>query len=113
MRWLRPEFQNPSGAAAAQQQALPGASGATSAATPTSASLPKWPAKLPDQLRAVRDALAAGERSWSSDEVARSFKGAKRAAVESALEALAALGQLVAFEANGEKRWKAPARSAA
>jgi hypothetical protein len=108
VRWLRPEFQNPSGAGAEIQIEL--VAGAVPAAGPK-ATLPPWPAKLPDQIRAVRGVVGGGDRSWSVEEVARAFKGARREAVSAALESLAALGITIAYEVEGVRRWRTPSRA--
>ncbi|RIL05977.1 MAG: SAM-dependent methyltransferase [Proteobacteria bacterium] len=112
VRWLRPEFQNPSGATAAQQTDLAVAPVAT-AGKATKAKLPKWPSKLPEQIAGVRSVVLRGDVSWSVEEVAREFQGARRDAVEAVLESLAALGLVLAYESGGTRRWKAPIRSAA
>lgn len=77
------------------------------------AKLAKWPAKLPEQIASVRNLVLHGDASWSVEEVAKQFQGARRDAVESVLESLAALGLVLAFEIDGQRRWKAPARAAA
>ena len=71
------------------------------------------PAKLADQISAVRNLAGTGASSWSVEEVASQFKGARRNAVAEVLESLAALGFLVSYEADGTRRWKAPDRAAA
>ncbi len=113
VRWLRPEFQNPSGATAATQTVMVGTGDdeAAEAAAPEKAI--KWPAKLPAQIALVRNLVTQGDASWSVEEVASQFKGARRETVESLLDSLAALGLLVAYGANGTRRWKVPARAAA
>jgi hypothetical protein len=108
VRWLRPEFQNPSGAGAETQIEL--VEDAAPAAGPKVA-LPPWPTRLPDQIRAVRGLVAAGDRSWSVEEVARAFKGARREAVSAVLESLAALGIAIAYEVEGVRRWRTPGRA--
>ncbi len=94
---------------AATQSDLPGAPTTATKAT----QLPKWPTKFSEQVLAVRNAVAREDRSWSAEELARSFKSARRGAVADALDSLSALGLIVAFDASGVKRWKAPARSVA
>jgi len=68
---------------------------------------------LPAQIALVRNLVTQGDASWSVEEVASQFKGARRETVESVLDSLAALGLLVAYGANGTRRWKVPARAAA
>jgi hypothetical protein len=111
IRWLRPEFQNPGGAQAATQPELAGTVAALPAASAKAAA--KWPSKLPEQISLVRTLVAQGEISWSVEDVARHFKGARREAVASILDSLAALGLLVAYGSGESRRWKVPARAAA
>lgn len=87
IRWLRPEYQNPTGAAAAAQKQQ----GEMDMAGAAAADKPAWPKSPPEQVAAVRDALAdLGEASPA--EVARTFKRGRAATVEPLLESLAALG---------------------
>lgn len=112
VRWLRPEFENPAGTTGATQGELAGtAPEAAAAAAPPKA--PKWPARLPEQIAVVRNLVVHGEASWSVEEAAREFKGARRDAVAAVLDGLAALGLLLAYEVDGVRRWKAPSRTAA
>ena len=92
VRWLRPEFQNPTGARPQVQAdlALPAAA-AKGKAKP--AGKAEWPRTLPDQARAVRAALAARPAPATADELAKSFKGAKVDRVAELLATLASLGQ--------------------
>ena len=60
IRWLRPDFQNPSVAVDAQKQAkmdLPQKPASTATAAPPAEKRP-WPATLPEQVRAVADQLS-------------------------------------------------------
>ncbi len=111
VRWLRPEFQNPSGTGMETQTELAGTD--TEVAPAVAAKLPKWPAKLADQISAVRNLAGTGASSWSVEEAASQFKGARRSAVAEVLDSLAALGFVVSYEADGTRRWKAPDRAAA
>jgi hypothetical protein len=113
VRWLRPEFQNPSGAKAAAQTEIAGTEVGETAAVAAPAKAIKWPSKLPAQIALVRNLVTQGDVSWSIEEVASQFKGARRDTVESVLDSLAALGLLVAYDASGTRRWKVPARAAA
>jgi hypothetical protein len=91
IRWLRPEFQNPTGATPTVQADLgiPAAAPAKGKA----AVKPDWPKSLPDQARAVRAALAARLAPATPTELARSFKGATVHRVAELLATLASLGQ--------------------
>ena len=87
IRWLRPDYQNPAGHAAASGEQTELAIGTVS---PTAK--PAWPARLPDQIAAVRAALQnMGEATPA--EIARQFARARTASVQPLLESLTALGQ--------------------
>lgn len=87
IRWLRPEYQNPTGTIA---------EGKTTemdlGTAPVAAATMPWPKALPDQIAAVREALdELGEASPA--EIARQFKGAGEKRVLPLLESLVAIGQ--------------------
>jgi hypothetical protein len=103
IRWLRPAFQNPTGAKAATQEKLSTADEPEEAVAATAAA---WPKKLAEQIASVRDLLTKGAAEWTKAEVAAAFKGAKKSDVEEVLDSLAALGILAAYEARGTRRWK-------
>jgi len=105
IRWLRPEFQNPSGAKAATQEDL-ATTDEPETAAPVAATATAWPKKLAEQIAAVRDLLTKGAAEWTKAEVAAAFKGANKADVEEVLDSLAALGILAAYESRGTRRWK-------
>ncbi len=112
VRWLRPEFQNPAGAAAPTQVAIgiEVEAATRGTATPKKRELPPWPKKLGDQVAAVRDLVATNGRSqktWSAEDVARAFKGSRRTDVAAVLDALGALGIVAAFGTGQDRRWKA------
>jgi hypothetical protein len=91
IRWLRPEFQNPTGSAQTQGTlALP-------AATPPGKAKPAkktpWPKGLAEQARAVRAALQSRAQPASAEELAKAFAGAKAGKIAELLETLATLGQ--------------------
>jgi len=92
IRWLRPEFQNPTGV---KPQVQPGLAlpAAEAAAGKKPAAKPAWPKSLPDQARAVRAALVARPGPATADEVAKSFKGANKDRVADLLATLVSLGQ--------------------
>jgi hypothetical protein len=109
IRWLRPEFQNPGGV---QTQTAFAAIPTDSSASPQNDSAPAsspapWPKSTGDQLKAVRDLLAATPGSLSMEEVAASFKNARKASVLKHLEVIEALGMVVSHEAAGIRRWSA------
>jgi hypothetical protein len=107
VRWLRPEFQNPSGAMASSQTAI-ALEQTAPAGEANTIEVPAWPKELRDQVSAVRDLFTTSQRdraSWTAHEVARAFRGARRAEVASVLEALASLGILLSFETPGGRHW--------
>jgi hypothetical protein len=112
IRWLRPEFQNPTGAKAATQEKLAATDEPEEAALPAAATAATWPKKLAEQIAAVRNLLTKGVAEWTVAEVAAAFKGAKKADVEEVLDSLAALGILATYETRKTRRWK-PTRPAA
>jgi len=84
---LRPDYQNPAGHAAAkgEQTELAIGTAAPTAKTP-------WPARLPDQIAAVRATLQdMGEATPA--EFARHFARARTTSVQPLLESLTALAQ--------------------
>ena len=88
VRWLRPEYQAPN--AAATQSALSGLVDIAAAAAPTRKQ--PWPAAIPDQFRAVKDALRATPFQTPA-QIAAAFRPASRVRVTQILETLTALGQ--------------------
>jgi hypothetical protein len=112
VRWLRPEFQNPTGVREETQAALPGtAAPEEEKAAEIPAAANPWPKRLPEQVSAIRSLL--GGRTWDVEQVARTFKGARRKEVESVLDSLAALGLAVAFDAPEGRRWRGVERTTA
>jgi hypothetical protein len=95
VRWLRPEFQNPRGAAAEQ---LDTEADTGAAAAPAAAAKRPWPQTLPEQFQAVREVLAAQPASASPHQIARSFQRAPTKKVAELLETLATLGQVQQLE---------------
>ncbi|MCA9116910.1 MAG: class I SAM-dependent DNA methyltransferase, partial [Planctomycetaceae bacterium] len=101
IRWLRPEFQNPSGET---QQQMPGtaadqpAAGKAKAgkAKPATAKIAKqpWPETTEARFLALRDVVEHSPVPLSGDEAARHFTRARKAAVAEMLETLVSLGIL-------------------
>ncbi len=110
VRWLRADFQNPSGATVSGEQVdfVMAAEGAAKA----SADSQPWPKKLRERVAAVRAVFARGE-SMTTSALAAHFKGAKPADVDAVLRSLAALGLAVSFEVEGVRRWRLAGRLAA
>ncbi|MDA9008577.1 class I SAM-dependent DNA methyltransferase, partial [Alphaproteobacteria bacterium] len=87
IRWLRPEYQNPTG------QSTQGKTKEMDlGTTPLVPDIIPWPKILPGQIAAVREALAELEEA-SAAEIARQFKGAGEKRVLPLLESLVAIGQ--------------------
>ena len=87
IRWLRPDYQNPTGAQVAdgkQTEFDVGPAAKIEKAT--------WPKALPDQIAAVREALSEmGEAT--PEQIARRFMRARTTVVQPLLDSLTALGQ--------------------
>jgi hypothetical protein len=63
IRWLRPEFQNPSGAREATQETMAGLETTDAYESAAAAEVPIiWPGALPQQLSAVRQVLLASSQ---------------------------------------------------
>ncbi|WP_245227247.1 type IIL restriction-modification enzyme MmeI [Parasedimentitalea maritima] len=87
VRWLRPDYQNPSG-----QQAGKGTQAKLDVGPTVKDEKSPWPKTLPEQIAAVRETLEElGEAS--PEQIARRFKRARTTSVQPLLESLAALGQ--------------------
>ncbi len=87
IRWLRADFQNPGGAGTVQGEAE------LTATTPAAVGpKPHWPKSLPEQIQALRAALAAATGPASAADLAQGFTRAPRAKVAELLETLASLG---------------------
>lgn len=88
VRWLRPDFQNPSGAAGPKtttDMELPEDDDAEDGKT-------HWPSALPIQVSFVRGALS-DMGAGTAEDVSKRFIRAPRKQVQAILESLAALGQ--------------------
>jgi hypothetical protein len=112
VRWLRPEFQNPTGTGAATQGDLPVESDdAVEESAPAAASTAApWPKKPAEQFVVVRFLLTTNcTAAFSAEEVRRSFKSAVAEDVVDALEGLVHLGLAVRFADADPPRWVASA----
>lgn len=95
IRWLRPDYQNPTG-----QQATKGKQTELDVGSATKIEKAPWPKTLPGQIAAVRATLQElGEAT--PDQIARRFIRARTTSVQPLLESLAALGQATPVE-NGK-----------
>jgi hypothetical protein len=96
IRWLRPEYQNPDGKAAAAK----GEQDAFDVGIAAKTGKPSLPKSLPEQISMVREILAElGEAT--PEEVARQFSRGRAGKVEPLLASLAALGQARKLEGGG------------
>jgi len=91
VRWLRPDYQNPAGSRPAAQEALPETESETAPAAIREKS--PWPANLPQQVAAVRAALARQSAPVTARELKEQFKNAREPKVREILAALASIGQ--------------------
>ncbi len=91
VRWLRPEFQNVGGVQSAQGEMDTGEE-IEIAVVPAKKHV--WPKTIPEQVQALRAALATASAPQTSDQLARVFARAQTKKVEELLETLAALGQV-------------------
>jgi len=88
IRWLRPEFQAPE--AVAVPRTL---EGFVEEAAPAAARKKQpWPATLPEQVRAIKEALRAAS-AQTPQQIASGFRPASRTRVTEILSTLVALGQ--------------------
>lgn len=104
VRWLRPDFQAgqfavPKGQQQFMHEVLP--------VVPAGVTQKPWPKTTYDQIKAIRDLLAATAGTLSTTDVAVSFVGAPPAAVRRHLEALEAMGFVVAYGDGKARCWHA------
>lgn len=92
IRWLRPDFQNPSGQQVATQPNLLDDEEEEQQAAKRSVKLP-WPKSLPERAQAVKQALAAHRVPVTPEQLAKTFLRARVEGVEELLDTLASLGQ--------------------
>lgn len=106
VRWLRPEFQNPSGTKAEVQGEIEVEEEEGGVPeTPTAAKALSWPSALPDRISALRQWTSSQRKPIDAADAAATFKGAKPADVEPILESLGALGLLRAVPGAEGRRW--------
>jgi hypothetical protein len=111
IRWLRPDFQNPSGKTAATQAPLPTDDEEAPESAPTPTAIKPWPKKIAEQIAAVRDRVAFPGKLFTVESVAGAFKGAKKKDIEGFLDGFAGLGVLTVLEGPSGKRWRASGRT--
>ena len=117
VRWLRPDFQNPQNSLQkqellAQEQQAPKAdlNSENSLSKPEHAKpqqLP-WPATLPEQVRAVADALAASPAPLTLPSIESRFKGRGpwKKGLPTLLQTLEALGRAQVVNTEGGTAWR-------
>ena len=93
IRWLRPEFQNPTGHRAATQTNLIDDTEEESPAAPAKMAKLPWPKTLPERAHAVRAVLTTQRTPVTSAQLAKYFLRANVDKVEELLDTLASLGQ--------------------
>jgi len=89
IRWLRPAYQKPAGGIAAAFE--PDTD--TAAPAITQKGKQEWPKTIPEQARAVRQALHAERTGATAAQLAKHFTRARVERVEELLQTLASLGQ--------------------
>lgn len=92
IRYLRPEYQNPSGVSAAQsglklKKEKAGKTKVSRAKTP-------WPTPLAERVRAVEEALRSASASVSSETLAKRFARASASDIQEILDTLVTLGRI-------------------
>lgn len=90
-RWLRPEYQNPQGTQDQAQGKL--LETETKPTTTVAKQKQSWPKTLPEQVAAVRSALAKQDGPVTAKQLKENFKHAREAKVQELLSALASIGQ--------------------
>ncbi|ADY27409.1 hypothetical protein Deipr_2283 (plasmid) [Deinococcus proteolyticus MRP] len=100
VRWLRPEYQNPTGKVAGTQ----GLGLDVQTHLPAVERMP-WPGEMPEQFSAVREYLLAAGQPLTLKEVASAFRGATPQKVSPLLETLVGLS-LARVEQGAEVRFR-------
>jgi hypothetical protein len=108
IRWLRPEYQNPS-QTQTQQTTI---QGITPAETPiaTTAEQQKWPIDPVDRCVTIHDLLRNTPTTWTIPQIAAQFKGKntqkKLNAIHESLKLLDWKGWVLADDRDGEIHWR-------
>ena len=108
VRWLRPDYQMArAGVAPAVQQTLDGM--VVASTTEAAKSIQPWPKGRYEQIKAVRDLVAARPGTYTANEIAGAFKSASQATVRRHLDMLERIGVLVGYDDERGRRWHAGA----
>jgi len=102
IRWLRPEYQNPSGAQNTQAplalQSAPDGGGPST--RKRNGKLP-WPKTLSERVKAVSIALSTSKETVTPETMAKRFTRAKPADIAEILETLCTMGHAHRGKTNG------------
>jgi hypothetical protein len=95
-RWLRPGFQNPTGTSTEQKEVESGDKRRLPGFPRFKSNILRspWSKSLPEQVRILRDALAAQPAPVTAEAMARQFTRARKDKVEELLQTLVTLGQV-------------------
>jgi hypothetical protein len=91
IRWLRPEYQNPSGSQSQQTTLAIPAINSQPSTINSSTKLP-WPKTMAERVKAVSIALSASKETVTPETMAKRFTRAKPADISEILETLCAMG---------------------
>jgi hypothetical protein len=103
IRWLRPEYQNPTGGrAATQTEADFGDDDMPEIPKPAAMKIRPWPKSLPEQVQVVREVLAELPKAADETTIAKAFKGARK---DKLVEILATLEIMGGAKRTDEGLW--------
>jgi hypothetical protein len=105
IRWLRPDYQNPSGAAVAAQTEIVGTQPLPT--VPPARESRTWPKEIPAQLAVIKALFDGASTNLSVEDVCAEFKGARKDKVLQHLASLEGLGLLDRYESSGVAKWHA------
>jgi hypothetical protein len=100
VRWLRPDYQNPSGAQTQQTALAVEVETEPKASTQRTGKLP-WPKTLSERVKAVSTALAGVKEPVTAAEMAKRFARARASDAGEILETLCAVGKARRGKADG------------
>jgi hypothetical protein len=95
IRYLRPEYQNPTGASATQSGLkLTKEKAAKSKVSKTSSAKTPWPKPLAERVHAVEEALKSAIAPITAETLAKSFARASESDIQEILDTLVSLGRI-------------------